>query len=405
MIRFFSSLGWMCAAVLSLPATAQTDSDFAQCKTRLAEQAVTEGVAQPVVDTAFASIEQIDRVIELDRSQPEFVTTFPDYYSKRVTDWRVSKGQQLLAEHGPLLRKLEQEYGIPPHYLLAFWGLETNFGGYKGKMPVLSSLATLACDRRRSAYFTQELMTALKLMERESLSPDTMVGSWAGAMGHTQFMPSAYYQYATDGDGNGQINLWHSEADALTSAANFLANLGWQPGFRWGREIALPKDFDYRLAGYQHRRSVSAWREQGITLPSGAALPASDISAYVVVPASHQGPAFLAYQNFRVIMRWNNSEFYAIAVGALANQIAGSPGLRQALPELPAYTRQDILSLQKTLNAKGFEVGKPDGILGPATRAGIREFQLANQMIADGFPTREVMQTLGLTVAQDSASS
>lgn len=376
--------------------------NFEQCKTRLFNQAVEQGVAKAVATEAFDSINYVERVIELDRSQPEFVTTFPSYYSKRVTDWRINKGRELLKEHQPLLTRLEDKYGIPKHYLLAFWGLETNFGSYKGKMPVLSSLATLACDQRRSRYFTGELMTALKLIEREELSADAMVGSWAGAMGHTQFMPSAYYRYATDGDNDGLANLWESIPDALTSAANFLDNLGWEPGFRWGREVVLPENFDYRQSGYSNRQSVTQWQQAGLTRPGDKPLPDSDVSAYVVVPAGHQGPAFLAYPNFRTIMRWNNSEFYAIAVGKLADQIAGGNGLSASLPELPAYSRDDIMQLQQKLNSQGFDVGKPDGILGPATRAGIRDYQMAHDMVADGFPAKQVMQQLKVLQASDT---
>ena len=400
MKRFFSLFSGLTVACVTFaaPAVSATD-DFAQCKTRLAAKAVSQGVAKEVVDNAFSTITYVNRVIELDRSQPEFVTTFPSYYSKRVTNWRVSKGRQLMQKHWQMLTSLQQKYGIPPHYLVAFWGLETNFGGYKGTMPVLSSLATLACDERRSTYFTGELMTALKLAEREYLNPANMVGSWAGAMGHTQFMPSAYYKYAVDGDGDGQANLWDSEADALTSAANFLNNLGWNQGTRWGREVMLPENFDYRESGYGNRRSVSDWKALGITQADGSDLPDSTLSAYVVVPAGHEGPAFLAYQNFRVIMRWNNSEFYAIAVGELANQIAGSDGLVASLPDLPAYTRNDIMALQQKLNDEGYDVGKPDGIMGPATRSGIREFQLKHNMIADGFPAMDVMKKAGVKLA------
>ena len=400
MKRFFSLFAGMTVACATLVAPAvSANDDFAQCKTRLAAKAVSQGVAKEVVDNAFSTITYVNRVIELDRSQPEFVTTFPSYYSKRVTNWRVSKGRQLMQKHWPMLTRLQQKYGIPPHYLVAFWGLETNFGGYKGTMPVLSSLATLACDERRSTYFTGELMTALKLAEREYLNPANMVGSWAGAMGHTQFMPSAYYKYAVDGDGDGQANLWDSEADALTSAANFLNNLGWNQGTRWGREVGLPENFDYRESGYKNRRSVSDWKALGVTQADGSALPDSTLSAYVVVPAGHEGPAFLAYHNFRVIMRWNNSEFYAIAVGELANQIAGSDGLVASLPDLPAYTRNDIMALQQKLNDEGYDVGKPDGIMGPATRSGIREFQLKHDMIADGFPATDVMKKAGVKLA------
>ncbi|AXR05156.1 lytic murein transglycosylase [Salinimonas sediminis] len=404
MKRFCNVISGLAVATFFLGASAQAAEDFAQCKDRLSTQAIAAGVDEAVVNKAFASVSFVPRVIELDRSQPEFVTTFPSYYSKRVTSWRIDKGREMLQQHASLLNELEAKYGIPPHYLVAFWGLETNFGSYKGTMPVLSSLATLACDQRRSDYFTGELMTALKLMQREQLSPEAMVGSWAGAMGHTQFMPTAYYRYAVDGDGDGLANLWESEPDALTSAANFLDNLGWEPGFRWGREIQLPKGFDYRQTGYQNRQSLTQWQQLGLTQANGNPLPDSDLTAYVVVPAGHKGPAFLAYHNFRVIMRWNNSEFYAIAVGELANQLAGAKGLVASLPDLPAYSRDNIIDLQKTLNQEGFDVGKPDGILGPATRAGIREFQLANELIADGFPGEDVMRKLGVELTAGEKS-
>ncbi|GGW78520.1 lytic murein transglycosylase [Alteromonas halophila] len=397
MIRFLLRAMLLASATstASFSVTA-TDADFAACKTTLTEKAKARGLSRATAEDVIGDLRYQARVIELDRSQPEFVQTFPGYFSKRVTDWRVSKGQSLFDEHRDLLEQLSDKYGIPPHYLLAFWGLETNFGTYKGKMPVLDSLATLACDERRSEYFTGELMVALELLERESLTPTAMVGSWAGAMGHTQFMPSAYASYAIDGNGDGQVNLWDSEEDALTSAANFLANLGWQPGFRWGREIQLPDNFNYQLSGYDNRRPLSAWQEQGVTKADGSPLGDSDISAYIVVPAGHTGPAFMAYHNFRVIMRWNNSEFYAIAVGHLADRIAGASGLEASLPDLPAYSRDDIIALQQHLNEKGYDVGIADGIIGPATRQGIRAYQKDHKMVADGFPGMTLMQKIGV---------
>ncbi len=378
-----------------LSATSVNASDnFATCTANLANKAKEEGVSQTTIDTLFPSLVHQDRVIELDRSQPEFVQTFPGYFSKRVTQWRTDKGKEMYAKHKDLLHTLSDKYGVPPHYLLAFWGLETNFGSYKGKMPVLDSLATLACDKRRSKYFTQEFLVAVKLMEREKLTREEMIGSWAGAMGHTQFMPSAYTHYAIDGDGDGQINLWASEEDALSSAANFLANLGWEAGYRWGREVQLPDNFNFQLSGYKNRQPLSEWNEKGIKKANGNALGEGDTSAYVIVPAGHEGPAFIAYKNFRVIMRWNNSEFYAIAVGVLADRIAGASGIKAALPDLPAYSRNDIITLQSKLNALGFDVGKPDGIIGPATREGIRNYQIAHNMIADGFPGLALMAAL-----------
>ena len=388
---------------LSHIANAQTaQDDFDSCKAGLQQRAVEGGVSEPIAQQVFSKIKYQPRVIELDRSQPEFVQTFPGYFSKRVNDWRINKGRELAAKHKELLADLTKKYGIPAHYLLAFWGLETNFGGYKGKMPVLDSLATLACDPRRSTFFSKELITAVKLLEAQSLDQERMVGSWAGAMGHTQFMPSAYAAYAVDGDNDGQINLWDSEADALTSAANFLAQLGWQPGFRWGREVMLPESFDYRLLGYSNRKSVTEWNDMGVTKAKGDALGQSDIASYLVMPAGHEGPTFLAYPNFRVIMRWNNSEFYAIAVGRLADRIAGDGKMIASLPDLPAYSRNHIIALQQSLNARGIDVGGADGILGPATREGIRQFQLSQDMVADGFPSLSVMEALGVTITPNS---
>ena len=375
---------------------------FNVCKQNLQQSALEAGITPAIAEQVFANIKYQPRVIELDRSQPEFVQTFPGYFSKRVNDWRINKGRHLAGEHKELLQDLVKQYGIPAQYLLAFWGLETNFGGYKGKMPVLDSLATLACDPRRSTFFTRELLTAVKLLEEQSLEQEKMVGSWAGAMGHTQFMPSAYANYAIDGDGDGQINLWDSEADALTSAANFLSQLGWQPGFRWGREVKLPGGFDYSLLGYSKRRTVTDWNELGVTRANGDTLGSSDMNAYLVMPAGHEGPTFLAYPNFRVIMRWNNSEFYAIAVGRLADRIAGDGELVASLPPLPNYRRDDIKAMQEQLNQKGIDVGGADGILGPATREGIREFQRRSDMIADGFPSLAVMQALGIEVTPTS---
>lgn len=377
--------------------------DFEACKVQWQTLATDAQLSDDTINKVIPSLKIQQRVLELDKRQPEFVQTFPGYFSKRVTKWRVEKGQAMYKKHKALLKGLNDKYGIPPHYLLSFWGLETNFGSYKGKMPVLDSLATLACDKRRSAYFTQELMVALRLMERENIEQAKMVGSWAGAMGHTQFMPSAYINYAVDGDDDGQVNLWESEEDALTSAANFLAQLGWKPGYRWGREVQLSEDFDFESAGIQKKRTMTEWAKLGVFQADGSALPKADIQAYLVVPSGSEGPAFLAYTNFNVIMRWNNSEFYAIAVGHLADRIAGASPLVQPLPDLPAYSRKQIQQLQRLLNENGYDVGVPDGIIGPATRKGIRAFQTAESLTADGFPSLSVMEKIGVKVGAESS--
>ena len=366
---------------------------FAQCLTELKVKAKKAGVSQARINKEIPNLSFVKRVIELDSSQPEFVTTFPNYFGKRVNDWRINKGREMLVKHKDFLRELTKQYGIPGHYLLSFWGLETNFGGYKGKMSTLDSLATLACDYRRSEYFTKELLLALKLMDSQGLNKEAMQGSWAGAMGHTQFMPTAYTNYAIDGDGDNKIDLWNSEKDALASAANFLWKLGWKPGLRWGREVVLPDNFDYTQAN-KHYRPLIEWSQMGITKTDGSSLGELDIPAKLLVPAGHQGPAFIAYHNFKIILRWNNSEFYGIAVGQLATQIAGGVGLSKPLPELPKYSIAEMASMQRALNNAGFDVGGADGIIGPSTRAGIREFQAANGLIADGFPSPETLNAI-----------
>jgi membrane-bound lytic murein transglycosylase B len=376
----------------------QQSAEFSSCLVQKKEEAIQAGVSEERANQEFPNLNFIPRVIELDRSQPEFVSTFPTYFSKRVNQWRIDKGREKYAEHKAFLSELNKKYGVPSHYLIAFWGLETNYGGYKGNMSTLDSLATLACEPRRADFFTQELFLALKLMDREGLSKSQMQGSWAGAMGHTQFMPTAYTNYAIDGDGDGKVNLWESEKDALASAAHFLWKLGWTPGLRWGREVNLPEGFDYSLGG-KGKRSISEWSALGVTRADGSVLGESDIEANLLVPAGASGPAFLTYANFNTILRWNNSEFYGIAVGQLANQIIGGAAIQAELPDLPTYSIAQMAQVQRQLNALGFNVGGADGIIGPATRKGLREFQAANDLIADGFPSPQTLETLALASA------
>ncbi|MCS6236828.1 lytic murein transglycosylase [Shewanella baltica] len=371
---------------------------FPSCVTGLQARARTEGLSEATINSTIANLKFVPRVIELDQQQPEFSQTFDNYFSKRATEWRVNEGRRLLQKHSVLLNQLAKEYGVPPQYILSFWGLETNYGSYKGKMSVLNSLATLACEPRRSNYFTIELMQALKLKEKYQFDDDTMVGSWAGAMGHTQFMPSAYAKYAVDGDGDGKADLWNSTTDALTSAANFLQHLGWQRNERWGREVLLPKDFSYSHLGAKQPLALSEWAALNVTQANGQPLPAVDIQAALYLPAGHTGPAFLGYENFNVIMRWNRSEYYAITVGHLADRINGGLPLTVSPPEQPRLSREQVKQLQAKLNEAGFDVGKPDGVLGRNSVAGLQAFQRSKQMIADGFPSPEVFSALGLSL-------
>lgn len=365
---------------------------FPQCIARLQTQALAAGVSEATSNNILAKVQPLEKILKYDRNQPEFVQTFTGYFSKRVTDWRVNKGREKIKLHREFLNQLTQEYGVPAHYLIAFWGLETNFGSYKGKIPTIRALTTLACDQRRSAYFSGELVQALLLLEREGLTEKDMIGSWAGAMGHTQFMPTAYMKYARDGDGDGKVDLWNNEKDALASAAHFLQNLGWKTGYKWGREVNLPKDFDYQLAGKSQPQTVTFWNDKGVEKVNGKPVGKADLKAALLIPAGHKGSAFLAYPNFDVILRWNNSEYYGIAVGHLADRISGQKGLSKPLPDLPKYTIDEMKGFQDKLNQLGFDVGVADGILGPATRKGVRAFQVLVGLIADGYPSKETVE-------------
>jgi membrane-bound lytic murein transglycosylase B len=383
------------ALLLSLlPATALA-TDFDACLGELQQQARAAGLSDWIVEELIPGLEQQSRVLELDRQQPEFVKTFAQYLNARVTKNRVEKGRELYTHHREFLRELTSEYGVPGHYLVAFWGLETNYGNYLGNMPTLDSLATLACDERRKQFFTGELLTALELVQRDNLDPAAMRGSWAGAMGHTQFMPSTYARAAVDGDGDGRIDLWGSPRDALASGARYLQSLGWQRELRWGREISLPENFDFQLAGLDSSRALREWADLGIRRGDDYPLPRIDIKGSLLVPAGHEGPAFMVYENFRVIMGWNRSEFYALSVGYLADRIAGGGLLYRPPPEdQPTLSREEMSTLQRSLSAAGYDPGPVDGILGPGTRRSLSRFQQDQGLVPDGFPGPATLEAL-----------
>jgi membrane-bound lytic murein transglycosylase B len=375
------------AALLVVSSSYAVAAEFEGCVANLASQARAAGVSNAVVEQVLERLELDPKVLKLDRSQPEFAQTFTGYFVARVTDYRITKGREMLSKHRALLARVERETGVPAHYLVAFWGLETNFGSYLGDHWVPSALATLACDQRRAEYFTAEFINALKIVDAGDAKLDSMRGSWAGAMGFVQFMPSNYLRFATDGDGDGKRDLWTSVPDAMASAGRFLQNLGWQPKLLWGREVRLPADFDYALLSEQPR-PMREFALAGVTNAFGGPLPkTADILAKLLLPAGHAGPAFLTYHNFEVIMGWNRSQFYALAVGHLADRIKGGAGLRAPMPSGPTkLALADVRSMQLRLVDLGFDTAGVDGRIGPATRRAVAGFQRQAGLIPDGYP-------------------
>lgn len=313
---------------LSLPDSLEAGFDFEGFRVWLDEvrvEASGRGISDETLDTALRDVEPVIRVIELDRRQPESTGTFTSYLSRRVDDRRSSRGRAMLARHRPLLDRIHAEYGVPPRYLVALWGLETSFGENPGGFRVIDALATLAYDPRRSGYFRRELLNALRIIDEGHVTPDGLIGSWAGATGQMQFMPSTFLRHAVDYTGNGRKDIWGSIPDAFASAANYLSGAGWRPGETWGREVLLPERFDTLLATMDRKKPVREWSALGVRRIDGAALPNAAMEGSIILPQGPGGPAFLVYHNFRVLLRWNRSISYAISVGHLADRIVGMP--------------------------------------------------------------------------------
>ncbi|RYG10807.1 MAG: lytic murein transglycosylase, partial [Burkholderiales bacterium] len=285
-------------------------------------------------------------------------------------------------------------YSVPAEILAAIWGMESNYGSNTGNIPTIDALATLGFEGRREAWARSQLLAALKILQNRDIDRDQMIGSWAGAMGQTQFLPSNFLAYAVDADGDGRRDIWGSLPDVMASTANFLSKSGWQAGQPWGAEVRLPQGFDFALADGEQRRPASAWADAGVRSVDGAPLPGLTDSA-ILLPAGARGPAFLVGANFRTILRYNNSTSYALAVGLLSQALAGGPTVQAAWPrDVPPLSRSQLLALQTALNTRGFDSGTPDGVVGPATRSAIRRYQQTAGMPADGYPTVELLQSV-----------
>ncbi len=362
-------------------------------------RALEQGLAPATLDRAFAGVEPVARVIELDRRQPEFVLGFGRYLANAVTEERIARGRALLDKHAVLLSQVERTYGVQARFLVAFWGLETNFGATFGSFPVIDALATLAWDGRRRAFFEAELLQALRIVQSGDIEPARMEGSWAGAMGHLQFMPSTFTAHAVDGDGDGRRDIWGSLPDVFASAANYLSALGWNGDETWGREVRLPEGFDYGLVSIATRpeivKPLAAWADLGLRRADGGPLPRAEMQAGLILPAGAEGPAFLVYENYGHILSWNRSILYAVAVGHLADRLIGLPPLATQPPaEAERLAVAQVEEIQRRLVALGFDAGEADGRIGPQTREAIRAFQRSLGLPADAFASPALLQTL-----------
>lgn len=369
-----------------------TDERFAQWLAGFRASARAGGIDDATLSAALDGVRLYHRAVVADRAQPEFTRALWDYLEGVVSDRRVTAGQQKLAELQAQADAVTARYGLPGPVLMAVWGIESNFGGNYGDVPVFDALATLGFEGRREAWARTELMAALKIVQRGDIDAQRMVGSWAGAMGQTQFMPSSYLAYAVDADGDGRRDIWGSMPDVLASTANFLARSGWRADEPWGVEVRLPEGFDPARADASVRQTSAQWAGEGLTVLDGSPLPTM-ADAMVLQPAGARGPAFLVGRNYRAILRYNNSMSYALTVGLLSQRIAGGPGVRAAWPrELRALNRGEVLALQTALNRRGFDSGTPDGQFGPASRGALRSFQRSVGLPADGYPTEGLLK-------------
>ena len=391
-IKTFAVFGWLGFTFQNV--SAQEVIPFDRWVSELRAEALSLGISIRTLEALDELNAPLQKVLEYDSSQPEFVQTFTRYLGLRVTPNQVARGRSLLQEHRELLEEVNQRYGVRPHYLAAFWAIESNFGRNTGGFSVLQALATLAFDPRRAGFFREQLLIALKIIDEGHISSADMTGSWAGAMGQLQFMPTIFDSYAIDGDGDGRVDIWNSLPDIFYSAANFLNQSGWQGGERWGREILLPSDFDYSLSGLMTRKTVNEWSEFGVTQVSGDKLPNALMSASIVLPAGASGPAFLAYSNYRVTLAYNPSTFYALTVGHLADRFSGGGEIQRMPIDEEALSRTDITILQRLLNEKGYDSGQPDCRVGRQTRAAIRTYQGDIGLPMDSYASRALLERL-----------
>lgn len=374
----------------SQPAAAQADAGaFQGFLNRLWPDAQKQGISRQTFDLAFRGVTPDASIIALTRKQSEFVRPIWSYIDSAISNARLERGRAAAAQYGDTLAALERKYGVDRRIVLGVWGMETNFGSYTGDKDVIRSLATLAFKRYRDDFFRDELLVALRILQDGHVERNAMRGSWAGAMGQTQFMPSSFMKYAVDGNGDGTKDIWDSIPDALASTANYLASFGWEAGIPWGVEVRLPDGFN--LAGAMGMHDFSKWSESGVTRISGGALPRKG-QAMLYLPAGIKGPALLVTENYRVIKKYNSSDAYALGVAHLGDRLLGGNAFQAAWPRNDKrLTSDEIKEIQRKLVAMGLPVGKVDGRIGEISRDSVRKAQAQFGLPADGYPDQALL--------------
>ncbi len=370
-------------------------ASFHDCLDRLWPAAARRGITRETFTTYTARLTPDLRIMDLLDGQPEFTKSFWDYLDLLVNEERIGQGRSLLEKYRATFDAVERAYGVDRHVIVAIWGVETNYGTLGGERPVIRSTATLACIGRRQNYFREEFLSALEILQRGDVRPERFVGSWAGAFGPTQFMPTAFKRYAVDFDRDGRRDVIDSVPDIIASTANNLKKDGWISGETWGYEVVVPANFNFMLADHARMMTIRDWERSGLARPGGKPFPHPDENAFLLIPAGVQGPGFLMLPNFRAIMRYNPAEAYALAIGHLSDRLRGGEAFAQAWPRYErVLSRDERLELQQLLVRRGYDVGEPDGQFGARTRAAIRDFQTKIGQVPDGFASVVILDQL-----------
>lgn len=375
--------------------TASRNTRFQNWIGAFKRRAEDQGISRPVLERAFGEVRYDADVIRRDRSQSEFTKTIWDYLDSAASDTRIANGRKALEQNRAVLERIEQRYGVDKEIVVAIWGMETAYGGFRGSSHVIQSLATLAFDTRRGRFFEAQLIAALRILQSGDTTPQNMTGSWAGAMGHTQFMPTSYLEHAVDFTGDGRRDIWSDDpSDALASTAAYLAHFGWARGQPWGIEVTLPQDFDYTLAQREITKRPTDWARLGVLGVDGRPVPDHGPGA-ILLPAGGHGAAFMVFGNFAVIERYNSADAYVIGVGHLADRIRGGDPIRAAWPRGDrALSLAERKELQRHLARAGFDTQKIDGKIGPLTIAAVRAYQVANGLLPDGYASLELLKRM-----------